>query len=97
MCKDDEVQPPTPHPPRPVSLYSIIQYQKIDSCPGTTSLLGQLISRQETDSSAHLDKQSKQRHMSLNWRFDVHAPTGLYRWFWKQPPAICFAYTLFTV
>ena len=37
----------------------------------------QLTSHQKTDSSAHLDKRSKQQHMSLNLSFNVHSPEAL--------------------
>ena len=32
-----------------------------------------LTSRQETDDSAHLDKRSKEHHVSWNSRFDLHS------------------------
>ena len=44
----------------------------------------QLTSRQETDSSAHLDKRSKEYHVILNSRFDLHSPEALYCCFRKQ-------------
>ena len=44
----------------------------------------QVTSRQETYSSAHLDKQSKQRHVSSNSPFDLNNPKALYRCFRKQ-------------
>ena len=37
----------------------------------------QLTSRREADSSAHLDKQSKQHHMSWNSPFDLHKQSPL--------------------
>ena len=35
--------------------------------------------RQATDSSAHLDKRSKQHHLSWSSRFDLHSPKRLCR------------------
>ena len=48
------------------------------------SRVGPLTSRQETDSSAHLDKLSEQHHVSPNSRFDLHSPTTLYPCLRKQ-------------
>ena len=38
----------------------------------------QVTSRQESDSSAHLDKRSKQHQVCSNSRFDLHCPKALY-------------------
>ena len=42
------------------------------------------VSRQESDSSAHLGKRTKQHRLSSNSRFDLHNPKKLYRCFRKQ-------------
>ena len=44
----------------------------------------QSTSRQEIYSSTHLDKRSKQRHMSSNSRFDLHSPKVFNHYFRKQ-------------
>ena len=43
-----------------------------------------LTSRQETDSSAHLDERSKQQHVISNSQFDLQSPKALQCCFWKQ-------------
>ena len=55
-------------------LYSKLQLQN----PFVESRQPQSTSRQETDSSAHLNKW-KQHHVSLNSRLDPHSPKALYR------------------
>ena len=36
-------------------------------------------SDQETDSATHLDKWSKQHHMSLNSQFELHSPKAVFK------------------
>ena len=43
----------------------------------------ELSSRQEADSSAHLNKRSRQHQVSSNFRFDQHSPMAVYRCFRK--------------
>ena len=50
----------------------------------------ELTSRQETDSSAHLDKRSKQHHVSANPRFDLHSPKNASLLFSKDNTATRF-------
>ena len=51
-----------------------------------------LLSRIETESSAHLDKRSKQHHVSWNSRFDLHSPTAVHVVF-ENHIAMFFDYT----
>ena len=49
-----------------------------------TPLFSSLTFRRETDSFAHIDMRSKQHHLSLNSRFDLHSPRALQCCFRKQ-------------
>ena len=55
----------------------------------------QLIFRQQTDKSAHLDKRSKQHYASSNSRFDLHSHKTRFRSFRNHHGYV--VHTLFTV
>ena len=60
--------------------------------PGNDTLNRLLISCQETDSSAHLDKRSK-HHVTSNSRFDLQSPKRFTVVF-KDNTVTCFVYCL---